>query len=119
MNISGKIVEVLPLQSGMGRNGEWKKQAYIVEYNSNSQFPKKMMFSIWGDKISQFNIQKDQMVSIDFDIDCREFNGRWYNDITAWRVSQSDGKSPLPQDDEPFPPLSDPAPSDGEIDMPF
>ena len=87
MNVFGKIIEVLPLQTGMGRNGEWRKQSQVIEYNSNSQYPKKMMFTLWGDKIETFNIQKDQQLSVDFDIDCQEYNGRWYNDIRAWRVS--------------------------------
>ena len=118
MNISGKIIEVLPVQSGMGKNGEWKKQSYVIEYNSNSQYPKKMMFTLWGDKISQFNIQKGQQLTVDFDIDCQEYNGRWYNDIRAWRVAaESTDGAQGPSQENIVPPSA--APIDENTDLPF
>jgi hypothetical protein len=107
MEIKGKILHVLPLQTGQGKNGEWKKQDYVLEYNRDSQYPKKMMFNLWGDKIDQSAIKEGQDVKVDFDIDCREYNGRWYNDIRAWRVevdvpvAQSNNFAP---DDIPPPP---------------
>ena len=86
MELSGKIIAVLPLQTGQGRNGEWKKQEYVLEYNSDSQFPKKVCFNLWGEKIDQFAIQEGQNLIISFDIDSREYQGRWYNDIRAWKA---------------------------------
>lgn len=93
MEIRGKIILVQPLQTGEGKNGVWKKQDYVVEYDLQSQYPRKMMFNLWGDKIDQFNIQEGQAVKVSFDIDCREYNGRWYNDIRAWKVEADDGMS--------------------------
>ena len=86
MELNGRIIAVLPLQTGQGRNGEWKKQEYVLEYNSDSQYPKRMCFNLWGEKVDQFKIQEGQNLIVSFDIDCREFQGRWYNDIRAWRV---------------------------------
>ncbi|RGN50938.1 MULTISPECIES: DUF3127 domain-containing protein [unclassified Bacteroides] len=89
MEFSGKIIAVLPLQTGMGRNGEWKKQEYVIE--THDQYPKKMCFNLWGDKIDQFAIQAGEEMTVSFDIDCREYNGRWYNDIRAWKVERGQG----------------------------
>ena len=86
MEVRGKIIVVQPVQTGEGKNGTWKKQEYVIEYDRNAQYPRKMMFNLWGDRIDQFNIQEGQDLKISFDIDCREYNGRWYNDIRAWRV---------------------------------
>ncbi len=86
MELSGRIIAVLPMQSGQGKNGEWKKQEYVLEYNSDSQYSKKVCFNLWGDKIDQFNIKEGQNLAVSFDIDCREYQGRWYNDIRAWKV---------------------------------
>jgi hypothetical protein len=86
MEVKGKIIAVQPLQSGEGRNGAWKKQDYVIEYEQNTQYPRKLMFNLWGEKIDQYNIQLGQTLRVSFDIDCREYNGRWYNDIRAWRV---------------------------------
>ena len=89
MEFSGKIIAVLPLQSGQGRNGEWKKQEYVIE--THDQYPKKMCFNLWGDKVDQFAIQAGEELVVSFDIDCREYNGRWYNDIRAWKVERGQG----------------------------
>lgn len=118
MEIRGKIIVVQPLQTGEGKNGVWKKQDYIIEYDQSSQYPRKMMFNLWGDKIDQCNIQEGQSVRVSFDIDCREYNGRWYNDIRAWKVEADDGSG------TDFTPAAAPAvpeisPSDDTSDLPF
>ncbi len=84
MQLQGKIVAILPLQTGNGKNGEWKKQDIIVE--TNDQYPKKICVSIWGDKIVESIIKEGNNLDISFDIESREFNGRWYTDIKAWRL---------------------------------
>lgn len=86
MDLSGKVIQILPLQTGEGRNGVWKKQDYIVE--TQGQYPKKVCFSVWGDKISQFNIQENEFITIGMDIESREYNSRWYTDIKAWKVDR-------------------------------
>ena len=114
MEVRGKIIVVQPIQTGEGKNGTWKKQEYVIEYDRNAQYPRKMMFNLWGDRIDQFNIQEGQDLKISFDIDCREYNGRWYNDIRAWRVEPG-GMQPT---DQPLPPPEIP-PSDPADDLPF
>ena len=112
MEIKGKIIAVLPLQTGEGRNGQWKSQDYVLEYNRDSQYPKKMMFNIFGDKIDQFQVAEGQDVKIDFDIEAREYNGRWFNNVRAWRVEKDVVNAFAPQDV-----LSSPPPF-GEKDIP-
>lgn len=87
MEITGKIIQVLPEQSGVSKTSgkEWKLQAYVLE--TQEQYPRKVHFEIFGDdriKSNQCNI--DDMVTVSFDIESREFNGRWYTSIRAWRV---------------------------------
>ena len=86
LEIKGKIIELLPLKSGQSANGEWRKQEYILE--TDSQYPKKICFMAWGDKIDQFNINQDDKVVVSVDLESREYNGRWYTDVKAWRVSK-------------------------------
>lgn len=118
MEVRGKIIVVQPLQTGEGKNGVWKKQDYVIEYDQSSQYPRKMMFNLWGDKIDQFGIQEGQSLRISFDIDCREYNGRWYNDIRAWKVEADDGTG---TDFTPAAPAAAPeiSPSDDTSDLPF
>lgn len=90
MQIKVKLIQVLPLQSGVSRNGEWKKQDIIVE-TTDSQYPKKICVSIWGDKINPSQLQEGNDLLVDFDIESREFNGRWYTDVKAWKVEVASG----------------------------
>jgi hypothetical protein len=86
MEIKGKIIEVLPEKSGQSENGEWRKQEYVLE--TDAQYPKKVCFMAWGDKVNQFNIKKDENVEVSIDVESREYNGRWYTDVKAWKVSR-------------------------------
>ncbi len=118
MEVRGNVIVVQPVQTGEGRNGIWKKQEYVIEYDQHSQYPRKMMFNLWGDRIEQYNIQEGQSVRVSFDIDCREYNGRWYNDIRAWKVEADEGgDASFPQTASP--PTPEIQPSDDNSDLPF
>ena len=125
MEVNGKIIVAQPVQTGEGKNGTWKKQEYVIEFERNSHYPRKMMFNLWGDKIDQFNIQEGQDLRVSFDIDCREYNGRWYNDIRAWRVEPDNGEAapfaPSAPSADTATPAAPPtmAPSDEKDDLPF
>jgi len=91
MEIVGKIVQVLPAQEGVSKNtgNPWKIQSYVLE--TQEQYPRKVCFEIFGeDKIKNNPCQVDDIVTVSFDIESREFNGRWYTSIRAWRVQQGD-----------------------------
>jgi Domain of unknown function (DUF3127) len=87
MQLTAKLIQLLPLQTGTGKNGAWKKQDIIVE--TEAQYPKKICISIWGDKINESQLQPGSQLKIDFDIESREYNGKWYTDIKAWKVEMA------------------------------
>ena len=115
MQLIAKLVQMLPLQTGSGKNGEWKKQDVIVE--TEGQYPKKICISIWGDKINAGQLVVGNKLKIDFDIESREYNSRWYTDVKAWRIETVDGSNS--QSDEI--PVSDLEPIErpGNDDIPF
>lgn len=84
MQLTAKLVQILPLQSGTGKNGPWKKQDIIVE--TEGQFPKKVCISIWGDKINENLLKEGAQLNISFDVESREYNSRWYTDVKAWKI---------------------------------
>ena len=94
MELTGRIVAVLPAQSGVSaRTGNnWMSQDYVIEVPG--QYPRKCLFRIFGeDRIKQFNIQPGEDLTVQFDIDAHEFNGRWFNDIRAYNVIR--GQQPV------------------------
>lgn len=84
MQLTAKLTQLLPLQTGSGKNGEWKKQDIIVE--TGGQYPKKICVSVWGDKIDGNKLKPGNMLKIDFDIESREYNSKWYTDVKAWKI---------------------------------
>lgn len=100
MEITGKIIAVLPAREGTSaRTGNpWKVQEYVIE-TTNEQYPHKCAFEVFGDdKIRMLNIQAGEQLTVSLDIDAREYNGRWYNSIRAWRVDRTPAQdAPAPQ----------------------
>lgn len=94
MEVVGKIIQVLPAQEGVGRNGNpWKVQPYVLE--TLDQYPRKVHFEVFGeDRIRMNPCAIDQLVTVSFDIESREFNGRWYTSIRAYRIVQGDVTQP-------------------------
>lgn len=84
MDISGKIIQFLPVQSGQGKNGTWKKQEFILE--TGDTYPKKVCIAVWGDKIDMGTFKTGDLVDVSFDVESREYNGRWYTDVKAWKM---------------------------------
>ena len=118
MQIQAKLIQLLPLQTGEGKNGPWKKQEIIVE--TEGQYPKKICISIWGDKANEGVLQVGNMLDISFDVESREYNGRWYTDVKAWKVESISGESKPTNINEVITPddLLIPPPGMGD-DLPF
>ena len=85
MEVVGKIILKLPLQSGVSQAGNnWKKQEYVLE--TEDSYPKKVHFDFFGDKADQFPLNVGDRVRLSFDFESREYNGRWYTSIRGWKA---------------------------------
>jgi len=86
MDITGKIIQILPLQEGNGKNGPWKKQDYVLE--TIEQYPKKVVFNLWTNGIEQYGylLGLHAVVKVFINLESREYNGKWYTDVRAWKV---------------------------------
>ena len=134
MDLTGKIIAVLPASSGVSQRtgNSWMSQDYVIEVPG--QYPRKCVFRVCGeDRIKQFNIQLGEDITVSFDIDAHEFNGRWFNDVRAYNVVRGAATIPAagsvatpfpPQQAAapqaaPFPPAQE-APAEGSADdLPF
>ena len=127
MELTGKLIAALPTQSGVSqRTGNaWMSREYVIEVPG--QYPKKFCFKVFGeDRLKQFNLRKDETVTVQFDIDAHEYNGRWFNEIQAYNVfrPQQQQAAPAPQPapaTNPFPPAQQEQGGDGGSadDLPF
>lgn len=107
MEITGKIIAVLDPVSGVSKAGrEWKKREYVMEVPSNNaDFPaRKVFFNFFGAAADQYVLTGGKDYKISFDIESREFNGRWFTDIRAWRAEEVQAGSGAPAPSMPAPP---------------
>lgn len=126
MEISGKIIAVLPEQGGISKSGsEWKKQEYVLE--THEQYPKKICFQLFGsDRIEQAAIREGEELVVSVDIESREYQGRWYTNINAWKVDRPSSAGAPPASSAPPAPASAPqyltsesSSSNEKDDLPF
>ena len=93
MELQGKIIVVLPERSGVSQRGnQWRSISYVLE--TQEQYPKKLVFDVTNDKIDQLNIQLGEILTVQFDINAREYNGRWFNSVNAWNVIRQTQQAP-------------------------
>ena len=98
MDLTGKVIAILEARGGVSaRTGNsWMTQEYVIEVPGT--YPRKMMFNIFGeDRIKQFNIQPGEELTVSFDIDAHEYNGRWFNDIRAYNITRGAVATPAAQ----------------------
>lgn len=112
MNLKGKVIQLLPVETGAGKNGEWKKQSIVIE--TEGQYPKKVCVSLWGDKVE--TVANGAIVDISLDLESREYNGRWYTEARAWKVDAVGGSSAPSQSS---PQQSAPQQGGDDDNMPF
>lgn len=89
MNVKGKVVSILPVASGTSKAGnEYKKGGFVIE-TTEDNYPKKIAFSLFGEDKIKTCPEVGELVNVSFDITSREFNGKWYHDISAWQIAHT------------------------------
>ena len=100
MEIQGKFFCTLPVQTGEGRNGQWKKQDFVIE--TEGKYPKKAAFTLFGDKIDMIDRrQPGDMLTVKFEIESREYQGKYYTNLSAFSVTSAQTPS-APEEADPL-----------------
>lgn len=120
LELKCKLLDKLAVQSGTSARGPWSKQDFIVE--TLEQYPRKICMNVWGqDKVSELQaFNAGDMLQISLNIESREYNGRWYTDIRAWRIQKDVAEgAPVPSPADPFMSVSASDMEDDGGDLPF
>lgn len=87
LEITGKLVQVMAEQTGTGKAGPWTKQEFVIE--TQDQYPRKVCFNTWNEKSGILKkVSSGEMLKVSFNAESREYNGRWFTDLRAWRIEQ-------------------------------
>lgn len=87
MELEGRIARKMNVQTGTSARGAWSKQEFVLEYKEGN-YPSQVCMNVWGeDKVKELDrYQVGDLVRISFNLSSREYNGRWYTDVRAWRI---------------------------------
>lgn len=87
MEFTGKVIAVLDAKEGVSKSTgkEWKVQEFVVE--DHNQYPHRACFELFGaEKIDSIMPSIGAEVTVSFDVDSSEYNGRWYTKLRAWKI---------------------------------
>lgn len=113
MEFEGTVVAILQLVSGTSARGEWKRQEVVFE--QKGEYSRKVCVNFWGDRTADVaRLKVGDMASVSANVESREYNGRWFTEVRAWRIAPVAAAAPAPSN-EPFPPAGAFPPAD----MPF
>ena len=86
MEIKGKLITKLAETSGTSKAGkDWVKQDFVIE--TQETYPKKVCISVMGEKVNTLrNINVGEVITAHINIESREYNGKYYTTISAWKL---------------------------------
>lgn len=98
LNVTGRVLQILPLQQGTSKAGKpWKSLVFVLE--TGGQYPKKVPIKLFGESVDKFPLQIGQEVTASLDLDGREWEGKWFPEIKAWNIVYAGAQqaAPAPQ----------------------
>jgi len=110
--VKGRVLDILQMQTGNSTRGEWKKQDFVLEV-PDDQFPKKICFTLFNDKTDLIKeSDKNREVEVSFSLEGREYNGKWYHNVNAFKIERIEkpttgGNEPPPYIEDDFMPAKD------------
>jgi hypothetical protein len=108
LKVRGKITKINNVQTGKTAKGEWKKVSFLLD--NGAKYNNLFCFDVFGlekvDDFLKYN-KEGKEVDVSFNVNCREYEGRYYTSLDAWKVFTakeltSSDQHPDREDDMPF-----------------
>ena len=84
MEFEGVVYKIMPPVSGTSARGEWQRQEVI--FDLPSEFSRKVCVIFFNKESEVSRLREGATYTVSFNLESREYNGRWYTDVRAWRV---------------------------------
>lgn len=117
--ITGKIIEILPTETGTSKSGkDWKKLTFAID--TGEQYNNIIAFEVFGDEkcdnFVKYN-KVDKTVDVEYNISSNKWQSKYFTSLQAWKITNAnDTQTALEQGkaviDAVFEPEDDP-------DLPF
>ncbi|MBO5875497.1 MAG: DUF3127 domain-containing protein [Alistipes sp.] len=92
MEFEGVVYRILPPTSGTSARGEWKRQEVVFELPQ--EFSRKICVTFFNKESDVAQLREGMTCTVSVNVESREFNGRWYTDVKAWRVQPKVAEAP-------------------------
>lgn len=116
MEFKGRILKVMPVQTGSTANGEWRKQEFVFEYfeHDTDRWSDKVVLSVMNDSIEKYDLHTGDEVVIGFGHNYREWNGRYFNEVRMYKCEKVGGVARQPEQEKP---AEQPKPQQAQMDF--
>ncbi|WP_297412475.1 DUF3127 domain-containing protein [uncultured Alistipes sp.] len=104
MEFEGTVYKIMPVTKGTSARGEWQRQDVVFEMQDGS-FARKICVTFFNRPDDVARLREGAAYNVSVNIESREYNGRWYTDIRAWRLQPKQEAAPAPVPD--LPPLGE------------
>ena len=104
MILEGKVIKLIDVKEGTSKTSgkDWKLAQYLIDNTTNEQYPKQVAVEVFGeDRINELSLIPDEQVKLNVEVESREFNGKWYTSLTAWKAFRGDGQGTAPVAQQP------------------
>ena len=112
----GIVFAILPEQSGTSARGEWHSQNVVFEMQNNSPYPRKVSVKFFNKRDEVARLVTGAAYKVTFDVESREYQGRWYTDVVGRRVEPKEAaqvaQAPYSESIPTSAPLSAPMPTE-------
>lgn len=124
MEFEGTVYKMMPVTKGTSARGEWQRQDVVFEMQDGS-FTRKICVTFFNRPDDVAKLKEGETYHVSVNIESREYNGRWYTDIRAWRLQPVPASAPAAAPTPDMPPIGEeptyaaaPAASEAD-DLPF
>ncbi|MFI3248530.1 MAG: DUF3127 domain-containing protein [Rikenellaceae bacterium] len=93
MEFQGTVVRIMPETKGTSARGEWQRQEVIFEMMDGA-YARKVAVTFFNKPAEVQGLKEGVSYNVSFNVESREYNGRWYTDVRAWRVMPADAAAP-------------------------
>lgn len=101
MEIKGRVILNLGIQSGTSKAGKtWSRASIVVE--TEEQYPKKVKLDNFKNAEKFGSLQPGTTGTFHIEINSDEFNGRWYTSVNCYKWEVVQNQQIPPQGAQPF-----------------
>ena len=97
------VNKIMAVTRGTSARGEWQRQDVVFDFFDGGQFFRKICVTFFIKESDVAKLREGETFLVAVNIESREYNGRWYTDIRAWRVQPKQQQPPVPMPDAPLP----------------